>query len=75
MTQQAPAFRIHTLAENGEFRICNRSGSNVFTTGSDVFSTADRALADEALAFLNQPRSGMAKRQGSHRMKSMFGTL
>jgi len=75
MAQQIPAFIIHTLAENGEFRICRPGGDNVFTTASDVFSTTDRALADEALAFLNQPRTGMAKRQGNHRMKSMFGTL
>ena len=75
MTQQTASFRIHTLAESGAFRICTGSGDNLFTTGGDVFSTADRALAEEALAFLNQPRAGMAKRQGSHRMKSMFGTL
>ena len=75
MIQQAPAFAIHTTAESGEFRIRRPGGSNVFTTNGDVFSTTDRALADEALAFLNQPRTGMQKRQGSQRMRSLFGTL
>lgn len=57
------------------YRLANIGGALARTTNEGrVFVTRDRSLADEALAYLNQPRvDPTAKMRGSHRMKSMFG--
>lgn len=61
---------------SGQFQIATPSGNIVRTTSGEVFSTADRALADEALAYLNAPLpAGKFYRAGSHQMKSMFGKI
>jgi hypothetical protein len=66
------------LIENvsGTYTLATEAGALARTTNEGkVFITSDRALAEEALAYLNQPVEGLAKRNGSHRMKSMFGPL
>lgn len=61
---------------NGSFTLASQRGDLVRTTNEGkVFITTNRELAEEALAFLNQPVEGLNKPQGSHRMKSMFGPL
>lgn len=63
--------------QDGTFAIVMPCGSLARTTEGSVFLTTDRALAGEALAYLNQTRGAVPndKRQGSHRMKSTFGVL
>lgn len=60
---------------DGTFVITSESGCLVSTSAGEPFITSDKAEAEEALKFLNQPLIGMAPRQGSHRMKSIFGPL
>ena len=68
-------YRIIENAD-GSFTLASEAGSLARTTNEGrVFITTERALAEEAVAFLNQPVEGLNKRKGSHRMKSMFGPL
>ena len=55
------------------YALAGTSGILARTTEGSVFQTLDLAEAEAALAYLNQPTEGPAKRQGSHRLKSMFG--
>lgn len=59
----------------GRFVLVTGSGNLIRTTAGEVYVTSDRAEAEEALAYLSQPVTGLGKRQGSHRLKSMFGVL
>ena len=52
-----------------------KSGSLARNGNCEVFITRDPVFAQEAADYLNQPRTGIAKRAGSHRVKSTFGTL
>ena len=70
-------YRISPITTDGAecFRLANESGDLARTTNDGrPFVTKDRALADEALAYLNQSRlDPLARMKGSHRMKSIFG--
>ena len=68
------SYRIFENAD-GSMIVVNGSGTPVRTTNEGrVFLTKNRAMADEALAYLNQDRPDpMARMKGSHRMKSIFG--
>jgi hypothetical protein len=69
------AFRL-IQNDDATYTIAGPSGDLVRTTHEGrVFVTANREFADEALAFLNQPHPGLGRREGSHRIKSMFGPL
>ncbi|HEX6992160.1 MAG TPA: hypothetical protein VF151_09745 [Gemmatimonadales bacterium] len=59
----------------GRFAIATEAGNLIHTTAGEVFVTSDLAEAEEALAYLSQPVEALATRQGSHRLKSMFGVL
>lgn len=59
----------------GRYALASDAGDLAITTASETFVTSDRALAEEAERYLNQPRAGLDKRRGSRRMKSMFGVL
>jgi len=67
-------YRIDEYKPTGEFRIVSERGDLAQTTDGP-FITRDRALAEEAVEYLNQPHPGLGKRRGSHRIKSMFGAF
>jgi hypothetical protein len=67
-----PTYRLEK-APNGDFHIVLPNGNFVRTTNCEFFATPNRAKAKEALAYLSQPRDGMAKRKGAQWLKSTFG--
>ena len=65
---------IRTEAD-GRMTIITPAGNVARMTDCRPFITADNDLAAESLEFLNQATGPGDKRQGSHRMKSMWGTF
>ena len=65
---------IRTEAD-GRMTIITPPGNVARMTDCRPFITADNDLAAESLEFLNQATGPGDKRQGSHRMKSMWGTF
>tara|TARA_R110000868_G_scaffold13885_5_gene64542 strand:- start:11473 stop:11685 length:213 start_codon:yes stop_codon:yes gene_type:complete len=60
---------------DGRMTIITQAGNVARMTDRRPFITADNDLAAESLEFLNQATGPGDKRQGSHRMKSMWGTF
>lgn len=68
------AYRI--ISTPSGYQLANvDNGDLARTTGCDVYFAPSRESAEEAVAYLDQPRAPGAKRAGSHRMKSIFGTI
>lgn len=67
----------YTVKENadGHFVLVAPNGNFARTTASDMFTTDDRAKADEAADFINQDTTGGKKRVGAHWLKSTFGVF
>ena len=67
----------YTVKENtdGRFVLVAPNGNFALTTASEMFTTDDRAKADEAAAFVNQDVSGGKKRIGATWLKSTFGVF
>lgn len=59
---------------DGRMTIVTQAGNVARMSDCRPFVTADADLARESLEFLNQATEPSDKRQGSHRMKSMWGT-
>lgn len=59
----------------GTYRLAAPTGDLARTTEGAVYRTTDRAAAEAALAYLTQDTGQTLRRVGSHRLKSMFGTI
>ena len=67
---------MYRIIENQSgLTLASESGNLARTTEGGIFMTHDRAMAEEALSYLNQSVPPMGKRIGSHTMKSIFGVM
>ncbi len=63
------------VSQDGRMMIVTAAGNVARTTDSQQFITTDKKLALESLEFLNQDVPLGGKREGTDRMKSMWGTF